>query len=61
VKYSSLIGDPLVVFPEESYPIIFVFYFDKFNSSMCFLWEIDVVSGVMQNGACVLSLGMFPR
>jgi len=46
MKYSSLVCDPLVVFPEEFYPVIFVFYFDEFNSSVCFLWEVDVVSGI---------------
>jgi len=46
VKYSSLVCDPLVVFPEESYPVIFVFYFDKFNSSVWFLCKVKVVSSV---------------
>jgi len=56
MKYSSLIGDPLVVFPEEFYPIIFVFYFDKFNSSVYFLWEVDVVSGVFMSGSVIFEV-----
>jgi len=46
MKYSSLVCVPLVIFPEEFYPIVFVFYFDEFNDSACFLWEVDVISGV---------------
>jgi len=46
VKYSSLVCVPLVIFPEEFYPIVFVFYFDEFDDSVYFLWEIDVISGV---------------
>jgi len=34
VKYSSLVCNPLVVFPEDFYPKVVIFYFDKFNSSM---------------------------
>jgi len=56
VKYSSLVCVPLVVFPEEFYPIDFVFYFDKFNNSTCFLWEIDVVSGVFMSGSVVFEV-----
>jgi len=51
MKYSSLVCDLPVVFPEEFYPVIFVFYFDKFNSSVCFLWEVDVVSGISVSGS----------
>jgi len=56
VKYSSLIGDPLVVFPEEFYPIVFVFYFDKFNGSVWFLWEVDVVSGISMSGSVIFKV-----
>jgi len=56
VKYSSLVCVPLVVFPEEFYPKVVVFYFDKFNDSMCFLWEIDVVSGVFMSGSVVFKV-----
>ena len=56
MKYSSLICVPLVIFPEECYPIVFVFYFDEFNSSMCFLWEIDVVSGIFMSESVVFEV-----
>jgi len=56
VKYSSLVCVPLVIFPEEFYPIVFVFYFDKFDNSVCFLWEIDVISGVFMSGSVVLEV-----
>jgi len=56
VKYSSLICDPLVVFPEDFYPVIFIFYFDEFNSSICFLWEVDVVSSVFVSGSVVFKV-----
>jgi len=49
MKYSSLVCVPLVIFPEEFYPIVFVFYFDEFDNSVCFLWEIDVISGVFMS------------
>jgi len=56
VKYSSLVCVPLVVFPEEFYPKIIVFYFDKFNNSMCFLWEVDVVSSVFVSKSVVFKV-----
>jgi len=56
VKYPSLIGVPLFVFPEEFYPIVFVFYFDKFDGSVCFLWEVDVVSGVSMSGSMIFEV-----
>ena len=56
MKYSSLVCVPLVIFPEEFYPIVFVFYFDEFNNSVCFLWEIDVISGVFMSGSVVLEV-----
>jgi len=34
VNYSSLVCVPLVIFPEDFYPKVIVFYFDEFNSSM---------------------------
>jgi len=56
VKYSSLVCGPLFIFPDESYPEIFIFYFDKFNSCVGFLWEIDVVSGVFMSGSVVFKV-----
>jgi len=56
VKYSSLVCVPLVIFPEEFYPIVFVFYFDEFNNSVCFLWEIDIVSSVFMSGSVVFEV-----
>jgi len=56
VKYFSLICDPLVIFPKEFDPIIIVFYFDKFNSSMCLLWEVDVVSGISVSGSIIFEV-----
>jgi len=56
VKYSSLVCDPLVIFPEEFYPVIFVFYSDEFNSSVCFLWEVDVVSGISVSRSMVFKV-----
>jgi len=56
VKYSSLIRVPLVIFPEEFYPKVVIFYFDKFNNSMCFLWKINVVSGVFMSGSVVFKV-----
>jgi len=56
IKYSSLVCDPLVIFPEEFYPVIFIFYFDEFNSSMCFLWEVDVVSGISVSGSVIFEV-----
>jgi len=46
MEYSSLVGNPLFIFPEDFDPIVFIFYFDEFNSSVCFLWEVDVISGI---------------
>ena len=56
VKYSSLVRVPLVVFPEEFYPKIVIFYFDEFNGSVCFLWEIDIVSGVFMSRSVVFKV-----
>jgi len=56
VKYSSLVCGPLVVFPEEFYPIVFIFYFDKFNRSMCPFWEVDVVSSVFMSWSVVFKV-----
>jgi len=56
VKYSSLIGVPLVVFPEDFYPVVFVFYFDEFDGSVCFLWEVDVVSSVSMSGSVIFKV-----
>jgi len=56
VKYSSLVRVPLVIFPEEFYPVVFVFYFDEFNNSVCFLWEIDVVSGVFMSSSVIFEV-----
>ena len=56
VKYSSLVCVPLVIFPEEFYPVVFVFYFDEFDNSVCFLWEIDVISGVFMSVSVVLEV-----
>jgi len=56
VKYSSLVCDPLVVFPEESYLEIGVVYFDKFNICMCFLWEIDIVPSIFVSGSVIFKV-----
>jgi len=56
MKYSSLVCVPLVFFPEEFYPIVFVFYFDKFDNSVCFLWEIDVISGVFMSSSVIFEV-----
>jgi len=56
MKYSSLVCVPLVIFPEEFYPIVFVFYFDEFDDSMCFLWEVNVVSGIFMSGSVVFEV-----
>jgi len=56
VKYSSLVCVPLVVSPEEFYPVVFIFYFDKFNSSVCFLWEVDVVSSIFVSGSVIFEV-----
>jgi len=56
MKYSSLVCVPLVIFPEEFYPIVFVFYFDEFDDSVCFLWEIDVISGVFMSASVIFEV-----
>jgi len=56
MKYSSLVCDPLVVFPEESYPVIFIFYFDKFNGCVFSLWEVDVISGIFVSGSVIFKV-----
>jgi len=56
MKYSSLVCVPLVIFPEDFYPIVFVFYFDKFDSSACFLWEVNVISGVFMSGSVIFEV-----
>jgi len=56
VKYSSLVCIPLVVFPENFYPKVVIFYFDKFNSSVCFIWEVDVVSSISMSGSMVFKV-----
>jgi len=56
MEYSSLVCVPLVIFPEEFYPIVFVFYFDEFDGSVCFLWEIDVISGVFMSGSVIFKV-----
>ena len=56
MKYSSLICIPLVVFPEEFYPKVVVFYFDEFNNSVCFLWEVDIISGISVSGSVVFEV-----
>jgi len=56
VKDSSLVCDPLVVFPEESYPEVFVANFDEFNSCMVSFGEIDVVSGVFMSGSVIFKV-----
>jgi len=56
VKYSSLVRIPLVVFPEEFYPKIVIFYFDEFNGSVYFLCKVDVVSGVFMSGSVVFKV-----
>jgi len=56
VEYSSLVCVPLVVFPEDFYPKVVIFYFDKFNRSACFLWEVDVVSGIFMSRSVVFKV-----
>jgi len=56
VKYSSLVCVPLVVFPEEFYPKVFVFYFDEFDDPVYFLWEVNVVSGIFMSGSVVFKI-----
>jgi len=56
VKYSSLVRVPRVIFPEEFYPKVVIFYFDKFNNSVYFLCEIDVVSGIFMSGSVVFEV-----
>jgi len=56
VKYSSLVHDPLVVFQEDFYPKVVIFYSDKFNSSVCFLWEVDVVSSIFMSRSVVFKV-----
>ena len=56
MKYSSLVCVPLVIFPEEFYPIVFVFYFDEFDDPVCFLWEVNVVSGIFMSGSVVFKV-----
>jgi len=56
VKDSSLIGDPLVIFPEESYPEIFIVNFDKFNSCVVPFGEIDIISGIFMSGSVVFKV-----
>ena len=56
MKYFSLVCVPLVVFPEKSYPKVVIFYFDKFNNSVCFLWEIDIVPSIFVSGSVIFKV-----
>jgi len=56
VKDSSLICDPLVIFPKESYPEIIIVYFDEFNSCMCSFWEVNVVSSVFMSRSVIFKV-----
>ena len=56
VKYSSLVRVPLIIFPEEFYPMVIVFYFDEFNNSVCFLWKVNVVSGIFMSSSVVFEV-----
>ena len=56
MKDSSLICDLLVIFPEESYPEVFVANFDKFNSCMCSFGKINIVSSVFMSRSMIFKV-----